>query len=124
MPRPPVAIQKRGKLTKFEFASLFLEQNGRCACGCGERLEAGKVDEEHSKPVAMGGDAKPDALWRRECHKAKTKSDVERLAKAERQAGRTGQYARRKRNGPQIKSREFDKTFRKKLNAQIERRET
>lgn len=115
-------MSKRQRLTKFEFASLFLEQAGRCACGCGERLEAGKIDEEHSTPVALNGDAKPDALWRRDCHRAKTRGDVARIAKAERQAGRTGQQARRKRNGPQIKSRGFDNTLRKRMNGKVEPR--
>lgn len=94
----------RQRLTKFEYAVLFLKQNGKCGCGCGERLEAGKVDEEHSIPVALLGEAKPDSLWRRDCHKKKTAGDVKRIAKAERQAGRTGQRARRDRNGPKMKS--------------------
>ena len=104
MTRPPVTIEKRQRLSKYEFAEMFLAQNGRCACGCGERLERGKVDEEHSKPVALGGDAKPDSLWRRDCHKAKTRGDVKVIAKVERIAGRKGQYARRKKNGSKIQS--------------------
>ena len=74
----------RKRLTKFEFASLFLAQAGKCGCGCGQRLEPGQVDEEHSIPVAFDGPEKPDSLWRRDCHKRKTKKDVKAIAKTNR----------------------------------------
>lgn len=89
----------RQRLTKFEFATLFLAQEGRCGCGCGERLEAGKVDEEHTRPVGLDGQAKPDSLWKRDCHKNKTRKDVADIARAKRRAGETGQRARRERRG-------------------------
>lgn len=114
---------KRTRLTKYEYACLFLEQDGRCGCGCGERLEAGNIDEEHSRPVALLGEAKPDSLWRRECHKAKTKGDVKRIAKAKRQGGETGQCARRERNGPRLKSRGFDRTLSKKFSGKVIRKD-
>lgn len=113
---------KRARLTKKEFAAMWLSQEGRCGCGCGERLVKGEVDAEHSIPVALLGEAKPDSLWRRDCHKMKTKGDVRRIAKAERQGGRKGQWARRIKNGPQIQSRGFDKTLRKKFNGEVERK--
>jgi hypothetical protein len=111
----------RQRLTKHEYAVIFLAQNGRCACGCGERLEAGKVDEEHSLPnyYAPG---KPDALWRRECHKKKTAADKATIAKTRRLRGETGQLKRRKENGPRLKSRSFDKTLRKRMNGKMETR--
>ena len=95
----------RQRLTKFEYATLFLAQKGLCGCGCRQRLEAGKVDEEHSRPVGLLGDPKPDSLWRRDCHRRKTKEDIARIAKANAQGGRTGQWARRKKNGSKLKSR-------------------
>ena len=96
---------KRTRLSKFEFAVIFREQNGLCKCGCGLSLEGGQIDEEHTRPIGLLGDPKPDSLWRRECHKRKTKDDIARISKAERQGLRTGQQARRARNGPKMKSR-------------------
>lgn len=52
-------------------------------------------------------------------HKQKTRQDVKVMAKADRMGARSGQYARRKRNGSQIQSRGFDKRFKKKLNGEV-----
>lgn len=55
---------------------------------------------EHRIPVALGGDNTLENIWLacRACHREKTSNeDMPRIAKAERQAGRKGQYARRKR---------------------------
>ncbi len=73
-------------------------------------------------PVALLGEAKPDSLWRRECHKAKTKGDVKRIAKAKRQSGETGQRARREKNGPRLKSRGFDRTHSRKFDGSVVKR--
>jgi len=54
---------------------------------------------EHSWPVAMGNTEKPDCLLCRNCALEKTKDDVATIAAGHRKAGRTGQYARRKRRG-------------------------
>lgn len=83
-------MTSRKRLTKYEFAVMFLEQKGLCGCGCGERLEAGQVDEEHGIPDYFrkddpNYDGKPDSLWRRECHrKRKTPKDRKDIAKSER----------------------------------------
>ena len=83
-------MTSRKRLTKFEFAVMFLEQKGRCGCGCGERLEAGQIDEEHGIPDYFrrddpNYDGKPDSLWRRECHKKrKTPKDRKAIAKTNR----------------------------------------
>lgn len=112
----------RQRLTKHEYAVLFLQQNGRCGCGCGERLEAGKVDEEHSIPVAFDGPAKPDSLWRRDCHKRKTKIDIKAIAKTNRiQKKLKGAW---RPNRKKIPSRGFDKSLSKKLSGEVIRRKT
>lgn len=54
---------------------------------------------EHTDPVAMGNKEKPDCLLCQACADAKTKIDVAIIAAGHRKAGRTGQYARRKRRG-------------------------
>lgn len=98
-------MTKRQRLTKFEFASLFLAQHGKCGCGCGRKLVAGQIDEEHSRPVALLGDPKPDSLWLRECHREKSKLDMPRIVKARHQAGGKGsQRYRREKHGPSLKS--------------------
>lgn len=50
----------------------------------------------------------------------KTRKDQKDIGHIRRASGETGQYARRKRNGPQIKSRGFDRSLRKKMNGTIE----
>jgi hypothetical protein len=42
-------------------------------------------------------------------HKQKTKLDAKIMAKADRMGGRSGQFARRKKNGSKIQSRGFQK---------------
>jgi hypothetical protein len=54
---------------------------------------------------------------------AKTKDDMKVIAKIRRLQGHTGQWARRQRKGPQMKSRGFSKTLRKKMDGTITMRE-
>lgn len=101
----------RRRLTKLEFAIIWRDQCGLCACGCGQEIDE-KTDEQHSPPYELmkdvpGYDGKPTELLRRECHKRITKErDSPTIVKARHQAGGKGsQQARRKAKGPQIKSR-------------------
>lgn len=82
---------------------------GHCECGgthgIGKGMFFGKVEYDHNTPNAQlyEGD---EIDWRAllpECHAKKTKVDNGRTAKAKRQGGETGQYARRKKNGPKLK---------------------
>ncbi len=105
-------LEKRKPLTRAQFGQLMLDQEGRCACGCGERLQPmteGVIDE-HRVPLALGGtnDLSNRHLYRKPCAAAKTGKggDLTRIGKAKRQAGETGQRARReKRGGGSIKAR-------------------
>lgn len=74
---------------------MFLRQAGLCACGCGQKLGARTV-AEHSVPVAMGNEAKPDCILNVECAAWKTKQDVKDIWRARRRAGEAGQDKRRK----------------------------
>lgn len=89
-----VVAPKRQRLNKYDFAMLFLKQNGRCGCGCGKLLERGSIHEEHGKPNALRDasveNGLPDALWRSDCHKEKTRGDNQQIKKANRQARKTG----------------------------------
>lgn len=86
---------------------------------------AGKVEFDHEIPLGAGGkDHDQVALVPlcKPCHALKTSADAKRIAKTRRQAGLTGQQARRKRKGPTMKSRGFDKRYKKKMDGTVERR--
>ncbi len=53
---------------------MWLAQKGLCGCGCGEKLKSGPraTIAEHTAPVALGNDAKPDHIRNRACAKLKT----------------------------------------------------
>lgn len=111
--RAPVVIEKRKPLTRREVIQLMLDQEGRCACGCGVKLNPmteGVIDE-HRVPLAMGGSnaLSNRHLYRKPCAAAKTDKggDKTKIAKAKRQGGETGQWARRQERGESlIKGRE------------------
>jgi len=86
---------------------------------------AGNVEYDHEIPLGIGGkDHDETALVPlcRKCHSDKTKADVKRIAKCRRQAGVTGQQARRKKNGSKLKSRGFEKSLSKKFSGEIIRK--
>jgi hypothetical protein len=98
---------KRLYLTAREYAAMLEAQGGVCCvkgCGASEDLIA-----EHSTPHAFCP-AKPDQLMCKPCHKLKTLRDVKAIAKAKRLKGATmSQYERRKKFGPQLRGRGFEK---------------
>ncbi len=89
MNREPVPIEPRRPLTRREVIELAVRQSGRCACPCGEKLDALRegVTDEHRIPLALGGtnDLTNRELWRTPCAKAKTAGkDAPAIAKAKR----------------------------------------
>lgn len=112
-------VTKRASLTPKERAAMLVSQGGVCAeCG-----GPGPFDGDHTTPVAMGNEEKPDRLiCRRTCHKAKTRGDVRVISKTRRRALLAGQQARRARRKAEGKrpllptkpleaGRGFDKTL-------------
>ena len=96
----------RKYLTAKETADKRAEQGDLCACGCGRPLGASIIREHTIPNFFVPG--KPDALWRKDCADAKTKTDMARIAKTRRQAGETGQQKRRReRERPLIRSAGF-----------------
>ncbi len=85
--------------------------------------DASAHEVDHIVPQGLGGKSSlcNAQLLCGTHHKQKTAQDVKVMAKADRQGVRSGQQARRKRNGSQIQSRGFDKRYRKKMNGQVER---
>lgn len=101
LPEPDRSTEKRVPLTAKQRAQLALDQNGRCGCGCGERLDharEGTIDE-HIVALALGGTnaLSNRAIWRKPCSSAKTAKDIAYIARAKRLAGETciGEPARK-----------------------------
>ena len=109
IPAPDRSVQARKPLTKKQRAQLALDQKGLCGCGCGGKLDhagEGTIDE-HLDPLGLTGtnDLANRSLWRRPCSDAKTYgTDLTAIAKAKAMGGETGQWARRQKNGPKLKS--------------------
>lgn len=103
-------LAKRERLTKWQFATLYLQQQGKCAvCGC--KLERGKVRDEHLHALHLGGgnELTNRALWCLGCTKPKDKSDKARIAKVKRLRGETCTGPRQKipqRAGPSALSKQ------------------
>lgn len=122
---PAAQIEKRRPLTRAEFGQLMIDQDGRCACGCGEKLQPmteGVIDEHLRALALLGTNALENrALYRKPCARKKTdEEDTPRIAKAKAQAGETGQYARRQKRGQgSIQSRGFDKTRTKRFDGSV-----
>lgn len=119
MTRPDVQPEARKALTKRQYGKLAVQQNGICGCGCGKPLDFDTdraITDEHILPLHQGGsnDLSNRKLYISDpCAKAKTKSEAAANAKLRRRRGEKGQYARRKRNGPQLQSRNQWPTGRK-----------
>lgn len=97
LPEPDRSTEKRIPLTAKQRAQLALDQNGRCGCGCGERLDharEGTIDE-HIVALALGGTnaLSNRAIWRKPCSAVKTAMDLAYIARAKRLAGETCQGA-------------------------------
>ncbi|MDX2277623.1 MAG: hypothetical protein NW206_19405 [Hyphomonadaceae bacterium] len=94
-------------LTAREYEALLQSQNGVCCVkGCTSSLD---LIAEHSTPLAFHW-GKPDQLMCSACHKAKTLKDIKAIWKAKRLNGQAlSQYERRRRYGPQLRGRPFEK---------------
>jgi 5-methylcytosine-specific restriction endonuclease McrA len=115
LPKP----EKRKPLTRVQFATLILAQNGHCGCGCGKKLQADKIIDEHLVALDfLGGNALENrSLWDRDCSKAKTARDLAASAKGKRLRQETGNG----RKQP-IRSRGFSTTLRRKMDGTTERK--
>ena len=111
MNREPVPIHKRKPLTRAEFGQLMIDQEGKCACPCGEKLQPlgeGVIDE-HRIALALGGtnDLSNRELWRKPCAASKTaRKDAPAIAKAKRIEARENGTRRERKPIP---SRPFPK---------------
>lgn len=83
---------------------------------CGKPLYSVDVEFDHDLPLWAGGKNEPENFIPlcSDCHALKTKIEAPIRAKADRQAGRKGQVARRKKNGSKMQSQGFYKHPKKK----------
>lgn len=125
MSRAPVEIEKRKPLSRREVIQLMLDQNGRCGCGCGEKLDPMRegVVDEHVIPLEIrenANDLDNRALYRKPCAAAKTaKKDAPAIAKVKRIEARLNGTRRPRKPIP---SPGFDKTMTKKFDGSVVRR--
>lgn len=95
------AAPPRPSMSKARRARIWERDGGVCYL-CGLKVAAGvDWEAEHVIPWALSFDDSDQNLKVAhkdgDCHAAKTKVDVKRIAKAKAQAGETGQRARRER---------------------------
>jgi len=112
--RAPLPVETRKPLTRREFGLLIIQQDGKCGCGCGKKLDFTKprrVVDEHLVPLFSGGsnDLSNRALWDADCSKAKTSGEAGGRAKVRRFEQNKTQPEKRKRNGSKLQSRGFSK---------------
>lgn len=84
--RPPAGERiDRRSLSQKRRAELVLAQGGKCA-DCGKKLRPGMFDVDHRQALVHGGDNEPDNLVAIcfDCHKAKTRKDVQARAHGDR----------------------------------------
>lgn len=94
-------------MTKARRQRIWLRDGGVCYWCTQPVVDGQPWDVEHKDAWAIShDDTDPNLgiIHRLVCHRAKTDQDLARLAKAKAQAGETGQWARRQRNGPKMKS--------------------
>lgn len=75
----------------------LLEFDGKCACGCGQKVGgANGLEWDHITPLAMGGEDTIENLQplTRMCHRAKTATDKKHIAKAHRMQQRAAGISR------------------------------
>lgn len=109
---------QRPSMSKARRARIFERDGGVCYLCGGKVLPGESWEAEHVIAWALSFDDSDENLKVAHkdgnCHAAKTKDDVRRIAKAKRQGGETGQASRRAKNGPQLKGRPFEKAPKRK----------
>ncbi len=113
-----VVTEKRKAFTPAQKAIIRARQKWRCNCGCGKSIKGKRHEFNHKIALALGGthDIDNAEALLPDCHKPHTAMVKAVKSKADAQGGRTGWYARLKRNGPKLKcnrpleSRGFDKS--------------
>lgn len=101
------AAPPRPSMSKARRLRIWERDKGVCYL-CNAKVQAAEAWEvEHVIPWALAFDDSDGNLKVAhkdgDCHAAKTKVDIDRIAKAKAQGGETGQWARRQKNGPKMR---------------------
>ena len=119
---------RRITLTKTEKARKILDQNGRCGCGCGERLVKGSIEFDHTiavedrpadKPYTRAEEYQLQKALTTDCHKIKTKYEAALRAHIRRLEKEHNSQPKRKRVKKKIQSPGFDKRFKQKVDGTV-----
>ena len=118
-------VDPRRKFTAKQCVEIFQKAGGRCDL-CGRKLfKRSQWTAGHIIDWALGGRTEVENAQvecNETCSKATHKVSTGRSAKAKRQAGETGQQARRERNGSRLQSRGFDKSLTKGFDNKVRKR--
>lgn len=114
----PANDAPRRALTTKQKLQLALDQNGRCGCGCGVKLDAIRegVIDEHVIPRALGGsdEISNRQLWRKPCSAKKTaEQDIPAIAKVNRLHEKHGFKEPKRKPGPKLRGAGFSNRNRK-----------
>jgi hypothetical protein len=104
----PLELDERRCFTPRQKAEMFKRANQRCEI-CGAKIR-GRWIAGHIIAHALGGKTSLEngRVECMNCAKITHTDDTSTAAKCERIAGRKGQYARRKKSGPKLKSRKTE----------------
>lgn len=113
----------RRTLSAMDKIRIILAQDGRCACGCGEKLRAPHIQFDHINQSALSGDESLENFraLTAEHHKPKTAADARARAKVRRL--RAAKEGRPKRKGRKLAGRGFPKHLTRHLDGTVSRRE-
>lgn len=90
-------MTRRRKFTAKALLQRLVAHGGKCACGCGQRIDQTTGCEwDHIVPLAIGGVDELDNLQplTSKCHRAKTSDDAGTIAKTRRQEQRAAGISR------------------------------
>lgn len=115
----PVKLAPRRAPTLKQQVEVLLRR-ARCYY-CGEKLCETGHEWDHRIPLAIGGKHESANLniLCPDCHVQKSRADMAAIAKAKRRAKQAETGRGRKRKGPPIKSRGFEKRFSRKFLGQV-----
>jgi len=107
----------RRSLSQRDRAAIHLRQNGRCAI-CNIKLRVGQYEIDHIQALIHGGTNNTDNLRAicTDCHKDKTRSDVQ----AHKKVGRIQVGGRQRKGPPMLGSR--NSPFKKHVDGSVTRR--
>ncbi len=113
-------MTKRGSISKKTREAVIAAYGNACAICRVTFLPGQRIDIDHHHQLGMDG---PDEVGNFRplcvpCHKIKTKEDARARGKARRLSGETV----KRRRGPPMKSRPFDKSRSRKMDGSIVRR--